>query len=164
MSQAERVESEELKRAEPAGSLQQEQVNLEHYLDAILLNLPVGVAILEGPDFRYFRINKRLADLNGLPVEDHLGRPVAEVLPDSQNILPNLRKVRNKGTPILNREFSTRLPNHPDKQVHLIDFHFPLRVAGEIRAVGAVVLDITERKRRCRPNHWRNWSGWLTSW
>jgi hypothetical protein len=28
--------------------------------------MPVGVAILEGPEFRYFRINQILADLNGL--------------------------------------------------------------------------------------------------
>ena len=37
----------------------------QQYLDTILLNLPVGVAILEGPDFRYYRINHRLAEING---------------------------------------------------------------------------------------------------
>ena len=35
------------------------------YLDAVLLELPVGVAILEGPEFRYFRINRMLAEING---------------------------------------------------------------------------------------------------
>ncbi len=120
---------------------------LTSYLDTILLNLPVGVAILEGPDFRYFRINKMLADLNGLAIEDHLGKPLAEVLPDSSNILTNLRKVRTESKPILNREFSTRLPSDPDQEVHLMDFHFPISVAGQVRAVGAVVLDVTARKR-----------------
>ncbi len=119
---------------------------LKEYLDGILLNLPVGVAILEGPDFRYFRINKWLAELNGRPVEDHLDKTVAEILPDSTHILSNLRKVRNEGEAILNREFSVRLPSHPDKQFHLLDFHFPITVAGEKKAVGAVVLDITARK------------------
>jgi len=33
---------------------------INDYLDTILLNLPIGVAILEGPEFRYFRINKKL--------------------------------------------------------------------------------------------------------
>ncbi len=120
---------------------------LSNYLDTILLNLPVGVAILEGPEFRYFRVNKMLADMNGLTIEDHLGKTVAEVLPDSPNIVSNLRKVRDKAQPILNREFSTRLPNDPDQEVHLMDFHFPIAVAGQVRAVGAVVLDVTARKR-----------------
>ena len=129
-----------LKRAE------EESRVLKEYLDTILLNLPVGVAILEGPDFRYFRINKWLAELNGRTVEDHLDKTVAEVLPDSRLILPNLRKVRDGGEEILNREFTTRLPSNPDKEVHLMDFHFPITVAGEKKAVGAVVLDITARR------------------
>ncbi len=54
---------------------------VQEYLDIVLFNMPVGVAILEGPEFRYFRINQVLADLNGLPVEEHLGRPLEEVLP-----------------------------------------------------------------------------------
>lgn len=130
----------DLKRAE------EESRVLREYLDTILLNLPVGVAILEGPDFRYFRINKWLAELNGQSVEDHLGRTVAEVLSDSAHILANLRKVRNSGEAILNHEFTVTLPGHPDKQFHLLDFHFPITVGGETKAVGAVVLDITARR------------------
>lgn len=120
---------------------------LNDYLDAILLNLPVGIAILEGPDFRYFRINKVLADLNGKTIEDHLGKTLKEVLPDSSSIVANLQKVRSEGTPILDREFSIRLPSDPDEELHLMDFHFPITVKGKVRAVGAVVLDITARKR-----------------
>ncbi len=131
----------ELTRAEQASRV------LKEYLDTILLNLPVGVAILEGPDFRYFRINKWLAELNGRTVADHLDKTVAEVLPDAPHILPNLCKVRDEGEAILNREFTTRLPSNPDKQVHLMDFHFPITVAGEKKAVGAVVLDITARRQ-----------------
>ena len=71
----------------------------QEYLDSILLNLPVGIAILEGPDFRYFRINHRLAEINGLSVEDHLDRPLAEVLPDAApDIIPGLRRVLETGS------------------------------------------------------------------
>jgi len=118
------------------------------YLDTILLNLPVGVAILEGPDFRYFRINKTLADLNGLPIEAHLGKKFAEVLPEAAlQIIPHLRKVRRNGKETLGREFSIVLPKNPKESRYLMDFHFPIKVDGEIKAVGAVVLDITERKK-----------------
>ena len=93
--------NEELKRLRArVDSLERREHELDaskEYLDAILLNLPVGVAILEGDDFRYFRINQVLADLNGLRVEDHLGKPVSEVLPDAKSIEENLRRVRDTG-------------------------------------------------------------------
>jgi len=137
------AENTERKRAEEKLRTTQE------YLDTILLNMPVGIAILEGPDFRYYRINQRLAEINGLPVEDHLDRPLAEVLPDAAPvIIPGLRHVLETGVPRLNREFSTRLPKDPDVIRHFIDSFFVIKGAdGKSRAVGAVVLEITERKQ-----------------
>jgi len=126
---------------------------VQEYLDIILYNIPVGVAILEGPEFRYFRINPVLARMNGLPVEEHLGRPFEEVLPlAAQTILPNLRRVLKDGESILAREFSIRLPSNPGNEVNLIDWHFPITVDGRIRAVGAIVMDITERKQAEKKN------------
>ena len=129
--------------------IQEELQTTEDYLDSILLNLPVGVAILEGPDFRYYRINHRLADINGLSVEDHLGKTLAEVLPDAApDILPGLRQVLEKNEPRLDREFSTRLPKDPDEERYFIDSFFPIQGAdGKPKAVGAVVLEITARKQ-----------------
>jgi len=119
------------------------------YLDTFLLDLPVGIAILEGPDFRYYRINHWLAEINGLPVEDHLDRPLAEVLPEAAaDIIPGLRHVLETGEPLLNREFSTRLPKDPDVIRYFIDSFFPIKGAdGKPWAVGAVVLEITEHKQ-----------------
>ncbi len=119
------------------------------YLDTILLNLPAGVAILEGPDFRYFRINRTLAKLNGLPVEEHLGKTLIEVLPDAeQRILPEMRQIMDTGKPILDREFTMSLPSDPDTPVNLVDYLFPiLGTDRKIRAIGAVVINITERKQ-----------------
>ena len=128
----------------------QDELRTTHdYLDSIVLNLPVGVAILEGPDFRYYRINHRLADINGLSVEDHLGKTLAEVLPDAaRDILPGLRQVLEKSEPRLDREFSTRLPKDPDVERFFIDSFFPIKGAdGKPKAVGVVVLEITARKQ-----------------
>ncbi len=121
----------------------------QEYLDTILSNIPVGIAILEGPDFRYFRINEYLAEINGLPVEDHLDRPLAEVLPDAAaDIIPGLRSVIESGEPSLHREFSTSLPKDPDEIRHFIDSFFPIKGAdGKPSAVGAVVLEITSLKQ-----------------
>ena len=121
----------------------------QEYLDAILLNLPVGVAILEGPDFRYYRINHQLAEINGLSVEDHLGRPLEEVLPDAAtDIVPRLRQVMESGEPSSPFEFSTKLPKCPDEVFWFVDTFFPINdTNGEVRGIGAVVLEVTARKR-----------------
>ncbi len=122
---------------------------MTNYLDTILLNLPVGLAIMEGPEFRYFRINKVLAQLNGLPIENHMGRRLADVLPHAkESIIPELEMIRQTQKSILGREFSICLPQNPDKQFHLIDYLFPIvSEGGKTLAVGAVVLDITKRKQ-----------------
>jgi len=127
----------------------EEKLQLSYeYLNTLLLNLPVGVAILEGPEFRYFRINKVLADINGLSVKEHLGKTVAEVLPKAaEHIIPNLRKIRESGEAILGREISIRLPKNPQEIRYITDFHFPIKIDGKVKAVGAVVMDITDRKK-----------------
>src|SRR5690606_24348707 len=44
-------------------------------------NAPVGLASLD-TDLRFLRINPLMAGLNGLPAAEHLGRTMAEVVPD----------------------------------------------------------------------------------
>ncbi len=54
-------------------------------------------------DLRYMHINRWLAQLNGLPVEKHLGRTVTEVIPDvaAVGIEAELRQVIETNTPII---------------------------------------------------------------
>lgn len=88
-------------------------------LDSLLNHVPAGIAILEGPDLRYVSINKNLADLNGLSVEDHIGKPLIEVLPDAKKkLLPVMRKIMKDGKAVLGREFSITLPKDPTVWAH----------------------------------------------
>lgn len=121
----------------------------KEYLDSVFLNMPAGLAILEGPEFRYHRLNQELADINGLLLAEHIGRPLAEVLPLAVNeILPELQKVIDTGESTPSREFSTRLQKHPDKIRHFIDRFYPIKDQdGKVKAVGVIVLDIGKRKR-----------------
>ncbi|MDM8515560.1 ATP-binding protein [Desulfobacterales bacterium HSG16] len=123
-----------------------QQVN--DYLDTILFNLPVGIAIFEGPEFKYFRVNKTLADFNGMPVESHIGKPLAEVLPQAEeSIIPDLRKVIKTGEPVIERELVIKLPDKPDP-LHTVNWHIPIkRDEKEPKTVVSVVLDVTERKK-----------------
>jgi len=129
--------------------LDEKRETTQEYLDTIMLQMPAGLAILEGPDFKYFRINQELAGINGLSVEEHLGRPLAEVLPQAaKDIVPVLQKVLDTGEATPRREFSTRLPKDPDEIRHFIDTFFPIKGKdGKVKAVGVVVLDIGERKQ-----------------
>ncbi|MFB3068984.1 MAG: PAS domain S-box protein, partial [Acidobacteriota bacterium] len=111
--------------------------------------MPAGIAIMEGPEFRYVKVNNRLAEINGLSVEDHLGRPLAEVLPAAAaDIGPRLRQVMETGESSSPFEFSTSLPKSPDEVFWFVDRFFPINdTNGEVRGVGAVVLEVTARKR-----------------
>ena len=50
-------------------------------LEAIYRSAPVGLCVLDR-DLRFVRINERLAAMNGLPAEAHIGRTVREIVPD----------------------------------------------------------------------------------
>jgi EAL domain-containing protein (putative c-di-GMP-specific phosphodiesterase class I) len=58
------------------GSLSQQVANLQ----AVYYGAPVGLAFVD-KNLRYININQRLADINGLPVKDHLGHTLAEIVP-----------------------------------------------------------------------------------
>lgn len=114
-------------------------------LDAILLNAPFGICFLEGPSFRYFRINKALAEINGIAVSEHIGRPLAEVIPDADlAILPRLRRVQRTGTSSVRHEFSMHLGG---SLRYFVDTFFPVVVDGQVWAVGAIVEEITELRK-----------------
>ena len=111
------------------------------YLDEVLRNLPLGIAILEGPEYNYYRINQYLADIYNLSADQHLGRPIKDVQPQyAQSITPILKKVYDTGLASEKREFTIEHDNGQTKQ--LVDFHFPI---GH-NAILSMVLDITERK------------------
>jgi EAL domain-containing protein (putative c-di-GMP-specific phosphodiesterase class I) len=50
-------------------------------LQAIYDGAPVGLCFLDR-NFRYISLNPRLAEINEIPLADHIGRTMAEVLPD----------------------------------------------------------------------------------
>jgi len=143
------VKNSHLSGKQQPSDAEKELKRTQEYLETILSNLPAGIAIMEGPEFRYWKVNSRLAELNGVSVEDHLGRPLAEVLPEAApDIVPRLRQVVETGEPSSPFEFSTKLPKSPDETYWFTDTFFPIKDRnGRVQAVGAVVLEITARKR-----------------
>lgn len=125
-------------------------------LDTLLVASPLGVAILD-EELRYVRVNEALARVNGRPIEAHLGRTVAEVVKEAAAsvLVPLLRSVLATGVPLHNYEFATESPMDPDDERTWLGNFYPVRIAGDIRGIGAMVVDITDRKRAADEAHRR---------
>ncbi len=92
-------------------------------------DLPLGLAVLDR-ELRYCRVNGVLAEANGLSVEQHLGRSVAEVLPDAAPVLlPLLREVLEQGRAHRNLQLAVEVPSLPgrdsDWQASYLPLHGP---------------------------------------
>src|SRR5437764_739085 len=73
-------------------------------LDALFANAPVGLGLWDR-ELRYQRLNAALAEMNGLPIEAHLGRTVAEALPElDASVGATARRVLETGVPSIDVE------------------------------------------------------------
>jgi PAS domain S-box-containing protein len=117
-------------------------------LDVLLEHAPVGFGFYD-TDFRYVRVNAALAEITGLPVDEHPGRRVADVNPDVWRSVGDLfRHVLETGEPILDREVSAQTPAAPSMTRHWLASIYPVSSSdGTVLGLGSVVVDITERKR-----------------
>ncbi|HEY7631164.1 MAG TPA: PAS domain S-box protein [Thermoleophilaceae bacterium] len=113
-------------------------------LEAVDAAAPVGFAVLDN-DLRYVRVNQALADMNGLPVADHSGRRVADVVPDlAGDIEHSLRKVLKSGIPAPPMEVSGTTDATGAERRHWLVSYYPVELDGE-RGLGCIVLDVTDR-------------------
>jgi len=114
---------------------------------AILADAPIGFAVFDDR-LRYRVVNRRLAEINGLPAEDHLGRTPQEVLPDmpAAALEPLTRGLRGETTSSVETHGYT--PADPGVEHHWLVSWVPVRTAGgAVTHVAAFVEDITDRTR-----------------
>ena len=111
----ERVKAEQRLRESEAALRASEALAREqtHELAVMYDNSPVGLAVLD-THLRYVRINRQLAEWNGLSVADHIGRHVSEVVPElTDQVVAALQKVL-AGEPLLNIEITGPTRARPD--------------------------------------------------
>ncbi|WP_088893701.1 PAS domain-containing protein [Leptolyngbya ohadii] len=108
----------------------------------------VGFAIADS-QLRYVQLNAHLAAINGYPVEDHLGKPLPELLPDlTPQIAPILQQVLATGEPVLNLEVSSELPSHPGAVRHWLVSYFSIPHPDCSEAsLGTILIEISDRKQ-----------------
>jgi PAS domain S-box-containing protein len=117
-------------------------------IEAIYQTAPIGLAILDR-DLRYVRLNHRLAEINGIAVEDHIGRTVREIIPDlADRVEPLFRRVLTTGEPLPDLELSGETTAQPGVERTWIENCYPLKdETGQILGINVVVQEITDRKR-----------------
>ena len=117
-------------------------------LDTLLVSAPVGIGFWDR-ELRFVRVNDALAALNRLSPEEHIGRPLAEVIPTlAPTLEPLYRRVLETGEPLVHTESTDDAALHIGEQRHWLSSYYPVRTADdEVIGVGAVIMEITDRKR-----------------
>ena len=131
--------------------LRQKVTDSDRLLDEITSmykEAPIGLCVFD-LNLRYMHINGWLATINGVPVEEHLGRSVREVLPDvAEGVEPQLRHVIESGEPILGGTVEAETPARPGIRRTFQHNYYPIKSGDDtIIGVSCVVEDVTELRR-----------------
>jgi PAS domain S-box-containing protein len=112
-------------------------------LQAIYDAAPVGLGFLDS-NLRYVSLNRRLAEMNNVPIVAHLGRTVEEVLPE---IFPRLepyflRALAGESISGIDMDF---ISAEGALLSTLVSYQPAFDEAGEVVGIAVSVIDITER-------------------
>ncbi|MEJ6480828.1 PAS domain S-box protein [Nostoc punctiforme UO1] len=117
-------------------------------LDALLEAAPVALCFLDR-ELRYLRINQVFADINGLTIEEHLGRKFGEVLPAmAAEFEQQLQRVLDTGEPVLNVEISGETREQSKRYGYWLGNYYPVNNSmGETVGIGIILADVTAAKQ-----------------
>ncbi len=117
-------------------------------IETIYRHTPIGLAVLD-TNLRFVRINERLAEMNGLPVEAHIGRTIREVVPAvADEAEPAMRRVLQTGEPLVGIEISGETTADPGNSRTWLESWMPVRGRrDEIIGISVTAEEITERRR-----------------
>jgi PAS domain S-box-containing protein len=117
-------------------------------LDTLIDQAPIGVAFLDR-EGRYVRVNDALAEINGIPAADHLGRRVEEVVPDvGAAARAHIEQALAGGEKVANAEVSR--PNADGTLSHYLVSYYPVKLAGGEALSDSAMIDVLGRDGRIR--------------
>jgi transcriptional regulator with PAS, ATPase and Fis domain len=122
-------------------------VAIDELLAELQLCPGVGFAILDD-QLRFQAVNQALAQMNGIPEIQHLGKTLADVLGDFEHqVSPLVREVLASRRPLLHCDLSGTLPTRRETG-YWVGHYFPLTdCSGSIAKLGAVVLEVTTQRK-----------------
>jgi len=125
-------------------SLEQRLAELELIYDAA----PIGIFLLDR-DLRCVRVNRHLAvEIDGIPIEHHIGRIVWDIVPDMRKAIePLLRRVLDSSEIILKAEVEGATPKAPGLSRSWETSLYPICDEHDhVVAISGIIDDITDRK------------------
>lgn len=116
-------------------------------LEDLVDQCPAGLALLDASG-RYLHVNPSLASVNGVAADAHVGLGFSDLFPPVEaELLTHLHsEVVRTGAPLVNLEHRA-IPPGEDAPHDWLGTYYPILRDGQVVAVGALVLDVTERKR-----------------
>lgn len=114
-------------------------------LDALFENAPIGLGLWD-EKLRFVRVNKALAEINGMSEEEHPGKTLPELLPDIDiSVQSTFKNVLKTGTPVINQVATGYTPAEPGKKRSWSVSYYPVSVGNKNIGVGAVCEEITDQ-------------------
>jgi PAS domain S-box-containing protein len=112
--------------------------------DVVIGEAPIGMALFD-LDLRFNRVNQAMAEMNGSPVEDHLGKRPSDVDPHAERLHEHLLEwVRDTGESITEASLSNPV-GESGVERHWSASYYPVHDHdGRTIAVGAVVREVTD--------------------
>jgi two-component system, chemotaxis family, CheB/CheR fusion protein len=108
---------------------------------------PVGLSLVDR-NLRYLRINDSLAQINGIPRDDHIGKTFKELLPDLEDKLHDIyQRVLEKGEPVLNVEIEGETQAKPGEIRNWIGDFYPVWQGAHVFAVGTCIREVTDQTK-----------------
>jgi two-component system sensor histidine kinase/response regulator len=119
-------------------------------LETLYATAPVGLSYVDA-ELRVLRINDYLAALNQQKVIAHLGRHIADMIPDDAvraAVLADYRTVLDTGRPLTGIQRTGYPAASPDQLCHWVVSYYPqFGTNGKIIGITALLLDVSDYKR-----------------
>lgn len=114
-------------------------------LRAVYHGAPVGLSFIDR-NLKYININRRLAELHGLSIEDHYGKTMAEVIPEIYPLIEAHVNEALNGKGICDLEIREPASHGRRRRTFLVSYQPAFDEAGEVVGVSCAVKDFTARK------------------
>ena len=120
------------------------QAQSELALCANLVRYVPGAIVVVDPQHRFTLANEMYIRLHGLTEEQIVGKTVRQVIGDEHYRIaaPQLDRVFQGETIIFDTWYT-----YPDRNRYMHVFYFPIRLDGEVRWAGIILIDITEMRQ-----------------
>lgn len=107
---------------------------------------PVGVGYVDR-NLRVVRLNRQLERFSSLPLEEQIGRTLAELRPELWPQIADIYDRALHGETVVNVEISAADPDHGGETSYYLYSCYPVGIDGRIIGVGNVVTDVTRLKK-----------------